>query len=198
MPIHSPRNTSTTISSQPYSSAMEMGVSYFHGTAVTIDRLHISYNAPWLVTKMPCTCVRSSGGYSKTNKKIGRYVPPRFSKVGSPELIFGLKLGSPEQIFTKICVSGAKILQKSVKIGIKNGRFSKKENRSGVSKAGKGLEMVELKNGQKKRSWGQHIPIQPSNNVSLPHPPPPTPLGWDQHSCKKTTNTQLKVQDPGP
>ena len=41
-------------------------------------------------------------------KNLGRYVPPRLLKTGSLELIFGLKLGSPEQKFTKICVSGAK------------------------------------------------------------------------------------------
>ena len=37
------------------------------------------------------------------DKNLGGYVPARFSKVASLELIFGLKLGSPEQIFAKIC-----------------------------------------------------------------------------------------------
>ena len=41
-------------------------------------------------------------------KNLNRYVPPGLSKIGSPELIFGLKLGSPEQIFAKMYVSGAK------------------------------------------------------------------------------------------
>ena len=40
-----------------------------------------------------------------------RYVPHWFSKVGSVEFsgFLGLNLGSWEQIFTKICVSGAEI-----------------------------------------------------------------------------------------
>ena len=42
-------------------------------------------------------------------QKFEYNVLPRFSKVGPPELIFGLKLASPEQSFAKICVSGAKI-----------------------------------------------------------------------------------------
>ena len=37
------------------------------------------------------------------------YVLPRFSKVGSPELIFWLKMGSPEQIFAQIYGLGAEI-----------------------------------------------------------------------------------------
>ena len=45
-------------------------------------------------------------------KILGRYVPPMFSKTGSPELMFGLTLGSPEQDFAKSCVSGGKKLLK--------------------------------------------------------------------------------------
>ena len=42
------------------------------------------------------------------DKNLGRYVPPRFSKIGSPEWIFRLENGVPEQIFATICVPGAK------------------------------------------------------------------------------------------
>ena len=41
-------------------------------------------------------------------KNLGRYVPPRFSKIGSPEPIFLLETGvSGKKNFAKICVSGA-------------------------------------------------------------------------------------------
>ena len=46
------------------------------------------------------------GGYSK---KVGRYVLPRFSKVGSLELIFWLELEFWEHICAKVYISGAEI-----------------------------------------------------------------------------------------
>ena len=54
---------------------------------------------------------------------------------------FGLKLGSLEQIFAKICVSGAKNRRKMV---LKCKIFSK--NSSGVSEAGERLKKMGLPN----------------------------------------------------
>ena len=54
------------------------------------------------------------GGGALVNKTLGRYVPPTFSKIGSPELIFGLETFVLGTKFAKICVLGAKNL---VKIG---------------------------------------------------------------------------------
>ena len=56
------------------------------------------------------------------DQNLGRYVPPRFSKVGSLELIlffFCPKLGFPERTFTKICVTGAEFSQNLQKLILK-------------------------------------------------------------------------------
>ena len=59
-----------------------------------------------------------------TQRILGRYVPwllPRFSKVGTPELIFfGLKLGSPEKKFSlKFVSQELKFSQNRQKLGLK-------------------------------------------------------------------------------
>ena len=71
-----------------------------------------------------------------------RYVPPRFSKVESPELIFffHLKLWSPERIFAKFVSQVLKFSQNRQKLGLKMQNHQKIE--VGVSGAGKELEMV--------------------------------------------------------
>ena len=63
----------------------------------------------WKLSCLWCIC---RGNTKKKKKKDGRYVPPRFSKAGCPELIFFFfffKLESWELIFDKICVSEAEI-----------------------------------------------------------------------------------------
>ena len=58
---------------------------------------------------------QGQAGGGVVDQNLGINMPPGLSKIGFQELIFlGLKLGSPEQIFAKICVSGAKIQQKLV------------------------------------------------------------------------------------
>ena len=58
------------------------------------------------------------------DKKLGRYVPLRFSKVGSPELTFGLKNWDHWNNFLQQFVSHKlKISKNWKKIGLENPRF---------------------------------------------------------------------------
>ena len=75
---------------------------------------------------------------------LGRYVPPRFSKLGSSEMIFWLETGVTGTNFSlKVCVSGAEISPKLVEKWTGNSLFA--THRSKVSRAGKGFEMVSLR-----------------------------------------------------
>ena len=99
-------------------------------------------------------------------------MPPRFSKIESPELIFPLKLESWEQIFANWCIRSWNS-RNWRKVGLQM-QFFFSQNRSEVSGAGKGLEMVGLKSNKKKKrpekgSWGQHGPV-PLSSVSAPLP----------------------------
>ena len=68
----------------------------------------------------------SQGRCSKFFVVVVRYMPPRFPKKGLRNWFLGLKLGSQEQIFAKIDVSGSEIQPKLAKIVLENANFFKK------------------------------------------------------------------------
>ena len=91
-----------------------------------------------------CLSHHNTDSWGGSRQKFGKVCAAQvFKNWFSGSDFFGLKLGSQEQIFAKICVTGANDL---VKIGQNwswNKIFSK--NGSGVFGAGKGLEKVGLR-----------------------------------------------------
>ena len=82
----------------------------------------------WMKLRRGHVCMWGGVADPQWKQSTGRYVLPRFSKVGCPELIFlYLKFWSPEQSFVKIDVSGAEIKPKSTKIGFESAFFFQKK-----------------------------------------------------------------------
>ena len=109
-------------------------------------------------------------------------MPPRFSKVGSLELIFWLETGvSGTNFWLHFVSQELNFIQNLQKLGWKCNFFFQNIE-VGSLKLEKGLKCYggsqEQKMAWKGGSWGWHIPILPSNVSASPPPPgtrPPPP-----------------------